>query len=82
MARPSKGDRHTFVSRVPAPVAQTIIGDAQSRDCSYSEWIAAALSVVCEDERLLRQLARRLPPRVRELPLQGDLREEGMRMPA
>lgn len=44
MAQPHKGDRRQFQSRIPAPVAQRVVAEAEARGISYSEFIAAAVA--------------------------------------
>lgn len=43
--RPSKGDRHAFMTRVPMEVARDIIGSADANDVSYSELLAALAEI-------------------------------------
>lgn len=42
--RPSKGDRHTFVTRVPRAAADLVQAEADKLGLSYSEYIAYVLS--------------------------------------
>lgn len=42
--RPSKGDRHVFISRVPRAAADRIMAEAEKLGLSYSEYIAYVLA--------------------------------------
>lgn len=42
--RPSKGDRHQFITRVPRAAADRIQAEADRLDLSYSEYIAYVLA--------------------------------------
>lgn len=44
VGRPSKGDRHTFMTRVPRAAADVIQEEARRRGTSYSEYIAYVLA--------------------------------------
>lgn len=44
VGRPSKGDRHTFMTRVPRAAADLIQEEAHRRGTSYSEYIAYVLA--------------------------------------
>lgn len=44
VGRPSKGDRHTFVTRVPRAAADRVQAEADKLGLSYSEYIAYVLS--------------------------------------
>ena len=43
--RPSKGDRHAFMTRIPRPEAQDVIDSADAAGVYYSDYIAALVAV-------------------------------------
>ena len=66
VGRPSKGDRHTFVSRVPRAAADRVQAEAERLGLSYSEYIA---HVLCLHHNVPTQLP--APATQEALPLQN-----------
>lgn len=42
--RPSKGQRRSFMARVPADLADAVVEQADAAGLTYSDWIAEAIA--------------------------------------
>lgn len=66
--RPSKGDRHAFMTRIPRAAADRVLEDAQRLGISYSDYIAFLVANAVGVETDLPSNSR---DRQQELPLQS-----------
>lgn len=74
--RPSKGPRHTFMARVPQPLADEMIADCEARDMAYSDFIAEVLALA-KTAGLHERVSK---PRMRDVPRQASLLGEAAGM--
>lgn len=64
--RPGLGKRHAVLTRLPVDVAQVVIAEANARDMPYGAYVAA---IVAQAHGIHTEL----PPRLTEVPQQGEL---------
>lgn len=66
--RPGLGKRHAVLTRLPVDVAQLVIAEAEARDMPYGAYVAAIVANA-------HGIPAELPPRLTEVPQQGELLE-------
>lgn len=64
--RPSAGPRHAILTRLPQPVADRVLAEADARDMSYSEYVAIVVATA-------HGFDGQLPPRRIDVPEQALL---------
>lgn len=58
--RPSKGDRHAMMTRLPRPVADRVMRLAAQLDLSYSDTLALLVDIGLDSDRLPGHLKKEL----------------------